>query len=407
MAGSAIDPRMTFDSFVPGDANGREDVFLYDRQTGSLSPVSSAPGTPVPVGRSSAVCLSPDARYVAFSTLSRALSGAEGLQVVRLDRRTGALTTVSRSSTGEYGNGYSSLCRVGDDGTVTLFNKFGNVHLVVDLLGWVPAGVPYAGLTPARLVDTRTGNTTIDVLINALEEQGLVRTLAEPNLTALSGDTASFIAGGEIPVPIVQPSGGTTPLITVEYKPFGVSLSYTPVVLANGRISLRVAPSVSEISSVSVVGGTQTAALSKRSAETTVELGSGQSFMIAGLIQNSSVNSIDKAPGIGDVPVLGNLFRSTAFRRNETELVIVVTPYLVRPMEEKDVHLPTDGFQVPGEVERLFGNQVHGKDGGARPMPTATGTAGAAPRVGAADAQPGQPRREEKVAAAAPGFSFK
>ncbi len=245
----------------------------------------------------------------------------------------------------------------------------------------------------------------LDILgaLDLAEQDGLATTLAEPTLTALSGETASFLAGGEIPLVSQNALNGPS----IFYKPFGVSLSYTPVVLANGRISLRVAPSVSEISSVSVVGGTQTAALSKRSAETTVELGSGQSFMIAGLIQNSSVNSIDKAPGIGDVPVLGNLFRSTAFRRNETELVIVVTPYLVRPMEEKDVHLPTDGFQVPGEVERLFGNQVHGKDGGARPMPTATGTAGAAPRVGAADAQPGQPRREEKVAAAAPGFSCK
>lgn len=249
--------------------------------------------------------------------------------------------------------------------------------------------------------------------LDLAEQDGLATTLAEPNLTALSGETASFLAGGEFPLVTSSINGPS-----VTYKPYGVSLSYTPVVLANGRISLRVAPQVSEISSVSVVGGVQTAALSRRSAETTVELGSGQSFMIAGLIQNNSVNSIDKAPGLGDVPILGALFRSTAFRRNETELVIVVTPYLVRPIEESEVHLPTDGFRAPNEAQRLFGNKLHdGQSGVKRPMPSAVGAAApAVPQVGAAEpatpeasatAQAAQPRREEKVANAAPGFSFK
>jgi len=252
----------------------------------------------------------------------------------------------------------------------------------------------------------------IGAALDLAEQDGLVTTLAEPNLTALSGETASFLAGGEFPLVV---SGGINgPSVT--YKPFGVSLSYTPVVLANGRISLRVAPQVSEISSVSVVAGIQTAALSKRSAETTVELGSGQSFMIAGLIQNNTINSIDKTPGLGDVPVLGNLFRSSNFRRGETELVIVVTPYLVRPVEEADVHLPTDGFRAPNEAQRLFGNQLHdGQSGGRRPMPSAVESGGAAPTVGAAQPAPGaeamaqadQPRREQKIANAAPGFSFK
>lgn len=247
--------------------------------------------------------------------------------------------------------------------------------------------------------------------LDLAEQDGLATTLAEPNLTALSGETANFLAGGEFPIVTSSINGSS-----VTYKPFGVSLSYTPVVLANGRISIRVAPSVSEIASVSLVGGVQTASISKRSAETTVELGSGQSFMIAGLIQNNAVNAIDKTPGVGDVPILGALFRSTSFRRNETELVIVVTPYLVKPVEEKDVHLPTDGFQAPDEAGRLFGGQLHGNSKGTRPMPTASETTGvAAPRVGAADpaegaaatAQASQPRREEKVAAATPGFSFK
>lgn len=250
--------------------------------------------------------------------------------------------------------------------------------------------------------------------LDLAENDGLLTTLAEPNLTALSGETASFLAGGEFP--IITSSGLNGPSVT--FKKFGVSLSYTPVVLANGRISLRVKPEVSEISSLSVVvNGFQVPSLSTRSAETTVELGSGQSFMIAGLMQNNSVNTIDKTPGLGDVPILGNLFRSSNFKRGETELVIVVTPYLVKPIEEADVHLPTDGFQNPTEVQRLLGNQFHDSQSGARrPMPTAVENgAPVAPQVGAAPATPdaatsaqaAQTRREEKVASAAPGFSFK
>ncbi|MBL8656079.1 MAG: type II and III secretion system protein family protein [Altererythrobacter sp.] len=252
----------------------------------------------------------------------------------------------------------------------------------------------------------------LDILgaLDLAEQSGMSTTLAEPNLTALSGETANFLAGGEFP--LVTSAALSGPTIT--YKPYGVSLSYTPVVLANGRISLRVAPSVSEISSVSNVGGVQTATLSKRSAETTVELGSGQSFMIAGLIQNNAISTLEKAPGLGDVPILGQLFRSSGFRRNETELVIVVTPYLVKPIEEKDVRLPTDGFQAPGELERLLGNQVHGgQSGTTRPMASTAEGAAAAPHVGAdaaaaaAAVPPSAPRRDEKIANAAPGFSFK
>lgn len=253
----------------------------------------------------------------------------------------------------------------------------------------------------------------IGAALDLAEQDGLVTTLAEPNLTALSGETANFLAGGEFPLVTSSINGSS-----VTYKPFGVSLSYTPVVLANGRISLRVAPEVSEISSVSIVGGVQTAALNKRSAETTVELGSGQSFMIAGLIQNNSINSVDKTPGLGDVPILGNLFRSSSFRRNESELVIIVTPYLVRPVEERDVHLPTDGFQVPGEIERLLGNRAQdGVSGARRPGASAVDAPAPAPRIGAAnaptpaplasDVTPAQPRRDQKLANAAPGFSFK
>ena len=290
------------------------------------------------------------------------------------------------------------------------------------------AGV-FTGLTSASggtsLVTRATNGSTLAAFgrflgldigsaLDLAEQDGFVTTLAEPNLTALSGETASFLAGGEFPIIVSSGLNGSS----VTFKKFGVSLSYTPIVLANGRISLRVKPEVSEISALSVVvDGAQAPTLATRSAETTVELGSGQSFMIAGLIQNNVNNTIEKAPGLGDVPILGQLFRSSTFKRGETELVIVVTPYLVQPIEERDVHLPTDGFRAPGELERLLGNQAHdGQSGAQRPIPTAVGeTTMAAPRVGTAEPAPGaaamaqasEPRREEKVASAAPGFSFK
>jgi len=255
------------------------------------------------------------------------------------------------------------------------------------------------------------------------ERLGLVTTISQPNLTALSGETASFLAGGEFPIPIAQGLGQ----VMVQFREFGVSLSYTPTVLSNGRISLRVRPEVSELSSQGSItlNGFQVPALTTRRTETTVELGSGQSFMIAGLMSSNSQRSLEKAPGLGDVPILGNLFRSREFRRGETELVIVVTPYLVKPVDAKDIKLPTDGYASSTELAQLLGYQDHaGVSGAERPGPTAApGGDGqpAAPRVGdaapagpVAPGQPQQPRRAEKkgtkaqreASAAAPGFSF-
>lgn len=209
------------------------------------------------------------------------------------------------------------------------------------------------------------------------ETDGLVTTLAEPTLTALSGETASFLAGGEFPVPISQSLGS----VTIEYKQYGVGLAFTPFVLADGRISMRVRPEVSELSSEGSIrlNGFNVPALTTRRAETTVELGSGQSFMIAGLLRNSNMNNIDKAPFLGDIPILGALFRSTSYRRQETELVIIVTPYLVRPVSGQ-LASPTDGYRAPTDVQRIFGNKTY------------TGTsapAAAAPVSGAAPAAPG------------------
>ena len=249
------------------------------------------------------------------------------------------------------------------------------------------------------------------------ETVGLVTTLSNPNLTALSGETADFLAGGEFPIPISQGLGSTS----IEYRKYGVSLAYTPTVLANGRISLRVRPEVSELSTQGavVLNGFQVPALTIRRAETTIELGSGQSFMIAGLMSNNAQNLLKKAPGIGDIPILGSLFRSTNFRKGETELVIVVTPYLVNPVDANAIKLPTDGFQSPNDIQRLFGNMENdGKSGATRPVPRAAdqGPVPPGPQVGSLvqPAAPALARKDEKrgkkdrqAAAAKPGFSLK
>ena len=222
--------------------------------------------------------------------------------------------------------------------------------------------------------------------IDLAETDGLVTTLAEPNLTALSGETASFLAGGEFPIPISQSLGS----ISIEYKQYGVGLAFTPIVLADGRISMRVRPEVSELSNEGAVelNNFTVPALTTRRAETTVELGSGQSFMIAGLLRNAATNDIRKAPFLGDLPILGALFRSTRFRRSETELVIIVTPYLVRPVSGR-LAAPTDGLRMPSDATRVWEGQSYSSQG--RPAAPAPAPA---PAFGGA------------AAAATPGFKL-
>jgi pilus assembly protein CpaC len=201
----------------------------------------------------------------------------------------------------------------------------------------------------------RSSNGRVDVntVIDALAKDGLISILAEPNLTALSGETASFLAGGEFPIPVNQRDGQ----ITIEFKQFGVSLDFTPSVLSGERISMKVRPEVSELTDEGavVIEGLKIPALSVRRAETTVELGSGQSFAVAGLLQNNSRTVASRVPGLSDVPVLGSLFNSTQFQRNETELVIVVTPYLVSPVSQPGaLQAPTDGYVPASDLERIF-----------------------------------------------------
>jgi pilus assembly protein CpaC len=192
-----------------------------------------------------------------------------------------------------------------------------------------------------------------------------VSILAEPNLTALSGETASFLAGGEFPIPVSQSLSS----VTIEYKQYGVGLAFTPVVLGDGRISMRVRPEVSELSNEGSVklNDFVVPALTTRRAETTVELGSGQSFMIAGLLRNATTNDVTKAPFLGDLPILGALFRSTSYRRSETELVIIVTPYLVRPVSGQ-LAAPTDGYRAPSDTQLNLEGQTFVGQSGPRPV---------------------------------------
>jgi pilus assembly protein CpaC len=213
---------------------------------------------------------------------------------------------------------------------------------------------------PAHIESTERTDATI----NAFERAGLLRVLAEPNLTAISGESARFLAGGEFPVPVSSDDGE----ITVEFKPFGVGLAFTPIVMSGGRISLKVATEVSDLTSegaistgdtpirnadgtTTVIRGITIPALQVRRAETTLEMSSGSSIVLAGLIHERSRHAFEGVPGVMNTPILGSLFRSRDFVNNETELVIIVTPYLVRPTSPENLRTPADGFRNPSDGE--------------------------------------------------------
>ncbi|WP_086607898.1 type II and III secretion system protein family protein [Erythrobacter donghaensis] len=342
--------------------------------------------------------------HVKFAEVSRSLVREIGANLTTADSTNGFQFGV--------GNGRGAVVQYNPGGPVGV-----NVTEGADGTSVITsAGTTLAGLGKLFGIDMAG---TLDLS----ERLGLVTTITEPNLTALSGETATFLAGGEFPIPISQGLGQ----VTVQFRQFGVSLAYTPTVLSNGRISMRVRPEVSELSTQGAItlNGFQVPAITTRRTETTIELGSGQSFMIAGLMSANAQNQLEKAPGLGDVPILGNLFRSRQFRKGETELVIIVTPYLVKPVDAKDIKLPTDGYASANELQQLLGYQNHaGVSGAERPGPTAAGGEDApAPKVSQADpaaispTQPEQPRRAEKKRrkddraasadpVAAPGFSL-
>jgi pilus assembly protein CpaC len=221
---------------------------------------------------------------------------------------------------------------------------------------------------PARVEAARRQDATIE----AFERAGLLRVLAEPNLTAISGEAARFLAGGEFPVPVNSEDGQ----ISVEFKPFGVGLAFTPVVMSGGRMSLKIATEVSELTSegaistgdtpirnddgtTTVIRGITIPALQVRRAETTLEMSSGSSIVMAGLIQERTRHAIEGVPGAMNTPVIGQLFRSRDFINNETELVVIVTPYLVRPTSPENLRSPADGFRNPSERESLLTGRLN------------------------------------------------
>jgi pilus assembly protein CpaC len=222
------------------------------------------------------------------------------------------------------------------------------------------AGAPFgnSGLTNGF----SAGATQIATALRALERDGLVRTLAEPNLTAVSGETAKFLAGGEYPIPVVDSDGK----LSVTFKEFGVGLAFTPVVLSEGRISMKIESEVSELTNEGavVLSSISIPALKKRQAKSTGELPSGGSLAIAGLISDATRQNIDGFPGLKDVPVIGTLFRSRDFQKQETELVVIVTPYMVRPTARQNLVRADEGLAPASDLKANFLghlNRIYGR----------------------------------------------
>jgi pilus assembly protein CpaC len=247
--------------------------------------------------------------------------------------------------------------------------------------------VPGNGLTAAAL--NKAGLPTVTATLRAMESAGVVRTLAEPNLTAISGESATFISGGEFPIPTGVTCQTTTAgaigqcVQTVSFKKFGISLNFTPVVLTEGRISLRVMTEVSEVSTENALqggaGGTTIPSIKTRRAETTLEIPSGGAMAMAGLIQDQTKQAINGLPGLSQLPVLGSLFRSRDYINSQTELMVLVTPYIVRAVSQKDLSRPDDGFAAASDPQAdLLGsiNRIYGVPGRVEPARNYRGTYG-------------------------------
>jgi len=259
---------------------------------------------------------------------------------------------------------------------------------VVNFNNVTPFTANNAPLVPGNNITTSFGSS-VQATIRAMESAGVVRTLAEPNLTAISGESATFISGGEFPIPSGVTCQTTTAgaigqcIQTVTFKKFGISLNFTPVVLTEGRISLRVMTEVSEISTENSLqggaGGTTIPSIKTRRAETTLEIPSGGAMAMAGLIQDQTKQAINGLPGLSQLPVLGTLFRSRDYINNQTELMVLVTPYIVRAVAQKDLSRPDDGFAAASDPQAdLLGsiNRIYGVPGRVEPARNYRGTYG-------------------------------
>ncbi len=242
----------------------------------------------------------------------------------------------------------------------SILNKFGiNMDMLLSNNIVLGLATNFAAATLQATTVTGSGSigsADISGVLDALADDGLVTILSEPNLTALSGETARFLSGGQIPIIVSGVTSAGTTAIETQFYPYGISLEFTPTVIGEGRINLRVFPSVTSLDFAVERDGIP--GTFNQEVETTVELASGQSFAIAGLLSERSVENLSKTPGIGDIPILGALFRSEEFIRDETELIIVVTPYLVRPVSNERIPLPTDPFMrsVAGAAGVAKGN---------------------------------------------------
>jgi pilus assembly protein CpaC len=301
---------------------------------------------------------------------------AGGVQQVMLEVR---VAEMSQSLMRRLGVNFSYLSAGGNNFGVSLLNNL------------TSAAIPASGASSiaGAVADNvnwifrfASGGATWTMFIDALKENGLTKVLAEPTLITQSGRAASFLAGGEFPIPVPQTSGGGGTTITIEYKTFGVGLNFTPTVLGNGKISMMVNPEVSELDFTRGVSlqGYIIPSLTTRRVSTVIELGDGQSFAVAGLLKDDVREVVRKFPVLGDIPILGALFRSTSFQRNETELIIIVTPHLVKPIDMAKQTLPTDAYIEPDDFEFYLLGSLEGRykgDGGkqaaAAPAPAIPG----------------------------------
>lgn len=254
----------------------------------------------------------------------------------------------------------------------TLDNQNGPLPLVssaAESLGADSGGNVSISGTRNGMFRFHSGQATWTGFLDVLKQNGLAKVLAEPTLICRSGEEAKFLAGGEIPIPIPQGLGA----VAIEYKPYGVALAFEPVVLGDERISLKVFPEVSELDwdNALAISGYSVPAITSRRTSTTVELGDGQSFAIAGLLQDNVRENVKKYPVLGDIPVLGTLFRSSQYQKAETELVIIVTPHLAKPLDVAQTGLPTDSFQEPSEMEFFLLGRMEGDSGAEAPAKAA------------------------------------
>lgn len=386
--------------YVLGKALGTTSLTLYDRSNNVLAVMDVAVGPDVIGLRDQVSQLMPDERIDArISNQSIVLSGTVSSagaadRAVQLARAYAGDNVVNLMSLGGSQQvmlevRFAEINRsVGKDlGVRTLFtgnnhpwagvtgpgsNASGSVTVGPDgaIDGTVSGGV--SGISGAAGIVGRTFSDIFGLsgvaVLDALEDKGLSKTLAEPTLIALSGERASFLAGGEFPIPVLQGAGGQGTAagggnngITVEFKPFGVSLGFTPTVLSDNTINLLVEPEVSSIDpSASIsVGGLTIPGLSTRRASTVLELRDGESFAIAGLIQQDFETTVEQVPLLGSLPIIGSLFRSSSFRKGETELLIVVTPRLVQPIRPEQVRLPTDRVADPVQADVLLNGTMY------------------------------------------------